>query len=332
MDPASDILPPPRIPAPPPPRPDDSAADWVGQAAHHRAGDTTDYADSWLSYPATYLLVAINVAVFAWMFRFGPVPGLLREHAWGHILVAPFDIITLIRFGASDPFFLLHGQWWRLLTATFVHVTVLHLLINMWCLWNLGLFGEPLLGKPGLVSVYVLTGLAGNLLSFAWSQFTRTDAIVAGASGAVFGIAGILIVLLSNRGLVKEGLPWEEIRSLRSQVILFAIANLAFGMAPHFFSVLPGATLHALHLDSGTLPRVDNTAHLGGFLAGLLLGLPLFSRMTAGKHAYRARQHVTFAVAALCLCLFGYGIAASAAPQPAPTPHLHPFPPTPGQH
>ena len=301
---------------------DGSAAEWVGEAAHRR-DHQAERPPSWVAYPATYLLVAINVLVFAWMFRFGPVPELIRHHAWGSILTAPFDLLPLLRFGGSDPFLVLHGgnffgihgQWWRLLTATFVHVTILHLAINMWCLWNLGLFGEPLLGKPGLCAVYVLTGVAGNMLSLAWSVFTRTDAVVAGASGSVFGIAGILIVLLSNRGLVKDDLTWGEIVGLRKQVILFAVANLLFGIAPDFLPAINPATLHALHVDPRTFPHVDNTAHLGGFAAGLLLGMPLFSRMVKGKRVYRARQRAAFSAAALLLCLFGYAIASFALKQ-----------------
>ena len=301
---------------------DGSAAEWVGEAAHRRE-HRAERPHPWTAYSATYLLVAVNVLVFALMFRWGPIPGLIQQHAWGSLLTAPFDILTLIRFGGSDPFLVLHGgnffgihgQWWRLLTATFVHVTVLHLAINMWCLWNLGLFGEPLLGKPGLCAVYVLTGVAGNMLSLAWSVFTRTDAVVAGASGAVFGIAGILIVLLSNRGLVKDDLTWEEVRGLRRQVILFAVANLLFGMAPGFLPAVNPSTLHALHVNPGAFPHVDNTAHLGGFGAGLLLGLPLYSRMVKGKRIYRARQRAAFSAAALVLCLFGYAIASFALKQ-----------------
>ena len=111
------------------------------------------------------------------------------------------------------------GQWWRLVTGAFVHVTILHIALNMWCLWNLGIFGEPLLGKRGLVAVYLLTGTTGMMFSYAWSVASGQVAFVAGASGAVFGIAGILIVLLSNR---KLQVPWEELRSLRRQVIFFA--------------------------------------------------------------------------------------------------------------
>jgi rhomboid protease GluP len=138
--------------------------------------------------------------------------------------------------------------------------------------------------------------------------------LVAGASGAVFGIAGILIVLLSNRSLP---VPWNELRSLRRQVIFFAVANLVLGMAPGLAAMASPAQLAPLHLDPGMIPRIDNTAHIGGFLSGLALGLPLLPRMTAGRAAYRTRQRITFAAAALLLCLIGYALAQAAATLPA---------------
>jgi len=260
------------------------------------------------SYPATYLLMGINVVVFAAMFRSGPVLGLIHQHAWGEILTAAFDRDTLVRFGGTESDLVMQGQWWRLVTGTFVHLTILHIVLNMWCLWNLGLFGEPLLGKRGLVAVYLLTGTAGMMLSYGWSLVHDQDAMVVGASGAVFGIAGILIVLLSNRGL---SVPWKELRGLRRQVIFFAVANLAIGMTPQLLGMASAEQLNRVHLDPASLPRIDNNAHLGGFLSGLALGLPLFPRMLSGKASYRARQRVTFVVAALVLCWVGYALAKS---------------------
>jgi rhomboid protease GluP len=258
------------------------------------------------AYPATYLLMGINLAVFAVMFRYGPVMGLIHQHNWTSVLTASFDVNTLVRFGATASPLIQQGEWWRLITGTFVHVTILHIALNMWCLWNLGVFGEPLLGRRGLVAVYLLTGTAGMMLSYAWSLFSRQDALVAGASGAVFGIAGILIVLLSNR---KLSLPWNELRGLRRQVIFFAAANLILGMTPSVIGMASASQLHSVHLDLGMLPRIDNSAHIGGFLSGLALGLPLFPRMTSGRSSYRARQWVTFAGATLLLCLIGYALS-----------------------
>lgn len=252
--------------------------------------------------------MGINLVVFALMFPHGPVIPLLHAHRFGQIFTAEFDLPTLDRFGACDNMQVLQGgQWWRLVTACFAHASILHIAVNLWCLWNLGLFGEPLLGRWGLGWVYVLTGVTGNLLGVAWSALTHTEMVVVGASGAIFGIAGILIILLSNRGL---SLPWEELRSLRGQVILFAVVNLALGVAPDFATTLSPADWARLHVDPNSIPHIANSAHLGGFLSGLALGLPLFPKMTTGRASYRARQRVTFAGAALLLCLVGYWLAA----------------------
>jgi rhomboid protease GluP len=266
----------------------------------------SDKRGSLWGYPATYLLMGINFAVFAAMFSSGPVMGLIHQHDWTSILTASFDVDTLVRFGATASPLIQQGEWWRLITGTFVHVTILHIALNMWCLWNLGVFGEPLLGKRGLVAVYLLTGTAGMMLSYAWSLFTGQVVLVAGASGAVFGIAGILIVLLSNR---KLSLPWNELRSLRRQVIFFAVANLVIGMTPGMLGMASASQLKMVHLDLGMLPRIDNSAHIGGFLVGLALGLPLFPRMTSGRSSYRDRQRLTFAFATLLLCLCGYALS-----------------------
>jgi rhomboid protease GluP len=256
---------------------------------------------SLLAYPATYGLLCVNLFIFFLMLWFGSGPLLesAHRHAWSHLLTASFDDRTLLRFGASDSnLVLFQGEWWRLLTSMFVHVTVLHIALNMWCLWNLGLFGEPLLGKQGLVWVYLLTGAAGMLLSLLWAIIRHGEIETAGASGAIFGIAGILIVLLSNR---KLSLPWNELRDLRRQVIFFAVANLAIGIGPDLAARL-----------SSNLPRIDNSAHIGGFVCGLALGVPLLPRMTSGRSSYRARQRWTFLTAALVLCLVAYAIRVGA--------------------
>ena len=307
-------------------------SDAVATAHRGRVGDHSTAsgvedtsAPSILGYPATYFLIGVNVAVYAVMFRFGPLPGILREHAFrsvwltspaglrasglllARIFTEPFSERVLTYFGSCTPDRILaFGEWWRVGSSMFVHVTLLHLMLNMWCLWNLGLFGEPLLGKPGLIAVYLLTGAAGMLQSLILSAVSgQLHIAVAGASGAVFGLAGILIVLLSNRRLSA---PWEELRSLRLQVVFFALANLQLGLLPRLY---PGL-LRVLPFRVEDLPRIDNGAHLGGFLCGLALGFPLFPRMTSGRSSYRARQAMVFGSAALVLVLVGYAIAAFA--------------------
>jgi len=231
-----------------------------------------------LSAPGTYILVGINCAVFLWMVLHGVDP-------------ANPTPMQLIHFGANVPVLVLSGGWYRLLTATFVHVGLIHLLTNMWCLWNLGLLGEPLLGRWGMGAVYMLTGIAGNLLSLGVNVVTHDMISVgAGASGAVFGIAGVLIILLSNH---KLPIPVYELQRLRKSVIQFAGLNLIIGLVTVALPII----------------RIDNSAHVGGFLSGLALGFPLRPEMTMGRSRYLTRQKITFAAAALFLALFGYWIA-----------------------
>src|SRR3984957_13048484 len=208
-------LPPQNGDAPPPPIPDYERE--VSRPNSREQGWNV------LRTPGTYFLLAINIAVFGWMVLHG---------------VSPKDPTPeqLLHFGATSPEFILHGQWYRLLTATFVHVGLLHIATNMWCLWNLGLLGEPLLGPFGLIAVYVITGVAGNMLGlFSNVVFRDYSSVGAGASGAVFGIAGILIVLLSNK---KLPIPLFELKRLRRSVIQFAVLNLIIGLGTVFVSIV----------------------------------------------------------------------------------------------
>jgi rhomboid protease GluP len=230
------------------------------------------------SSPATYLLVGINCAVFLWMVLHG-------------VSITRPNVEQLMGYGAMTTEQVLNGQWYRLITSIFVHGGVIHLGTNMWCLWNLGLLGEPLVGVYGMVAVYLLTGISGNLLGMAIRVVRGEDAASVGASGAVFGIAGILIVLLSNKRLP---IPWEELRRLRRSVIQFAVINLILGGATAF---------------TPRIIRIDNSAHIGGFLFGLALGVPLVPRMTWGRRAYLSRQKATFLGASFLLALFGYWIS-----------------------
>src|ERR1700727_112866 len=172
---------------------------------------------NFLATPGTYILLGINIAVFCYMIFRGvsltsPTPG------------------QLLYFGATNTEFILHGQWYRLLTATFVHVGLLHIATNMWCLWSLGLLGEPLLGPFGLIAVYV--------------------------------IAGILIVLLSNK---KLPIPTFELSRLRRSVIQFAVLNLIIGIGANFTSIVRidnhahiGGLLSGLALGGTLVPRMTS--------------------------------------------------------------------------
>src|SRR5208282_3714838 len=236
---------------------------------------------SWAVAPATYLLVGINVAVFLLM-------------AFSGVSTTSPTSAQLLRWGADNGGLVLQsGQWWRLTTSTFVHVGVIHLATNMWCLWNLGLLGEPLLGAIGTVAVYLLTGVAGNLLSVAVNPDLPGgphSVVGAGASGAVFGIAGVLIVLLKSKLLP---VPEFELKRLRRSVIYFAALNFVIG---------------ASTLLVPSLIRIDNMAHLGGFLSGLALGVPLVPRIGSARLDFTRRQWLAFGGMTFLLALLAYGI------------------------
>jgi membrane associated rhomboid family serine protease len=156
-----------------------------------------------------------------------------------------------------------HGEWYRLLTATFLHVAPFHLLANMYSLWVIGQPLEALLGRGRFVALYLLCGLGGSAASYALAPPISASL---GASGAVFGLAGAMIVI--GRRLNYD---------LRAFLVVLAI-NLAI---PLF------------------LPGIDWRAHLGGLVTGLTLGYVL-----AYAPAQRRRQaHVAGCVAMFVLLL-----------------------------
>lgn len=237
---------------------------------------------SWASAPATYFLVGINCAVFVAMVLRG-------------VSIGSPTTDQLIAWGADNAGYVLqNGEWWRIVTAMFVHVGIIHLATNMWCLWNLGLLAEPLMGSLGVLAVYVLTGAAGNLLSTLvnWFKFHSGGMFPAGAgaSGAVFGIAGALIVLLKPGRLP---VPPMELKRLRKSVIYFAGLNLVIGFSINFGSNLTGI-------------NIDNMAHFGGFTCGLLFAAPMVPRLGAPRKLFQLRLRLAVAIVVTGLVLFGF--------------------------
>ncbi len=242
------------------------------------------------SAPATYALLGINCAVFLLMTLQGSNP------------FAPSTDKLLIWGADHAGLVLLGGEWWRIVTAMFVHVGILHLATNMWCLWNLGLLAEPLMGSFGVIAVYVLTGAAGNLLStfYNWIRPIHEGAAIgypvgAGASGAVFGIAGALIVLLKSHRLP---VPPIELKRLRRSVIYFAGINLVIG-----FSISVGTDV------IGAGIRIDNWAHIGGFASGLLFAMPMWPRIGTPRRVFNTRLRMAIGMITGILVLFGFYLA-----------------------
>jgi rhomboid protease GluP len=242
----------------------------------------------WASAPATYTLVGINLAVYLFT--------LWQSQSIGGPLFYPNTLSFRLLLNGAYVFRL--GQWWRVVTSMFVHFGWLHIATNMWCLWNLGLLGEPLLGELGMVAAYVLTGAAGNLLSIAIHPGPPGQGgyLSAGASGAVFGIAGVLLMLLRSPLLP---IPQAELKKLRRSVWYFALLNFVVDFG-----------LLAVHTRIQSVPQIDNMAHLGGFVGGILLGVPLLPRIGAPRANFLRRRAVVMATAAFVLVLFAWWLHA----------------------
>jgi rhomboid protease GluP len=241
----------------------------------------------WAVAPATYLLVGINCLVFVVMLS-------------KHVSMFSPSPEQLLHFGASHAGYVLqYGDWWRIVTAMFVHVGIIHLATNMWCLWNLGLLAEPMLGTAGVLIAYVLSGAAGNLLSTCYNWLWPIHdnlgnigfPVGAGASGAVFGLAGVLIVLLKSPRLP---VPQLELKKLRKSVIYFAAINFIIGIG----TMAPGFGV-----------RIDNMAHLGGFVCGLLFAAPLVPRLGSPRRLFDVRLRLSVGLVVCVLVLFGFYLA-----------------------
>lgn len=153
---------------------------------------------------------------------------------------APTSGPTLRDFGAIPPILPL-GQIWRVVTAMFVHIGFAHIAFNMFALYLFGPAIESRFGRARFLAIYLTAGIAGSAASLAFSP----PAFRAGASGGVFGVLGAMIgVYLIHRG---SGVAREQLRGLFGLMAL----NLAIGF---------------------TFPGIDNMAHVGGALAGILLG------------------------------------------------------------
>lgn len=191
----------------------------------------------------TRVLIGANLLVFAALLFAGA--GLWHsssavQFAWG------------ASFGPATK----DGEWWRLGSAMFLHFGVLHLGMNMWALWDGGRLVERMYGHARFAFLYVVSGLTGNLVSL----ITQGDrAVSGGASGAVFGVFGALLVFLWGE---RRQLHPGEFRWMFWGVAGFSMANIAFGF------VVPG---------------IDNAAHIGGFLTGILGGMVFARPLDAGR-------------------------------------------------
>ncbi len=179
-------------------------------------------------FTITPLLLDLNVLIFILM-------GLS-----GVNLITP-DQQSLLHWGANFRPLTTDGQWWRLLSCCFLHIGVVHLLLNMYALLFIGYLLEHQLGSLRFLFAYLLTGIVASLTSLWWHNLV----ISAGASGAIFGMYGVFLALLTTNLIEKS-----ERKTLLISIGIFVVYNLLNG--------LNGA--------------VDNAAHIGGLLSGWAIG------------------------------------------------------------
>ncbi len=176
----------------------------------------------------TYSLLALNILFFAFMVVNGV--GIFEP-----------ETTDLIKWGANVKFLTESGDWWRLVSAMFMHIGIVHLLFNMYALFSIGMYLEPVMSRWKFLVAYLCTGVIASLTSIWWHDNTAS----AGASGAIFGMYGIFLAMLTTKMFDKTAQ-----KSLLSSIGVFVFYNLVYGMKA----------------------GVDNAAHIGGLISGLVLG------------------------------------------------------------
>src|SRR6266446_560973 len=208
--------------------------------------------------PLTKAFLAINIIVF-----------LLMAFAGGSTNDA-----TLMAFGVKSNPEIAQGQWWRFVTPIFIHIGLLHLFFNSYALWIVGPQVEKLYGSARFIILYVLTGVAGVYGSYSY----HPETISAGASGAIFGLFGVLLVFGIR---YRSSIPPFFKRAVGTGVLPVIIINLIIGF---------------------TIPAIDNSAHIGGLLAGAALAAIIpFQRPGAETDSpFRTLQIALLAIIAVC--------------------------------
>jgi membrane associated rhomboid family serine protease/Flp pilus assembly protein TadD len=214
--------------------------------------------------PVTVTIVAVNLLIFTAMVATGTP--LFKP--------TPFQVL---KWGANWGPMSLDGQPWRMLTANYVHIGLLHLLVNVWGLWQIGRLSERIFGRWTYALTYTACGIAGSLASLWWHPLV----VGAGASGALFGIVGALIGTLY---LGKVPLPQAAREGLLKNLVGVVAINLYLG---------------------ASFAGIDNSAHIGGLLTGLALGAVLGPQLMESPDRRRGHERMTFVAAALVLVAFG---------------------------
>ena len=225
-------------------------------------------------YKFTIILLIANFFVFLLMWQSS---GTATQNLW--LFPGP----VLLAYGAKlNSLINEQHQWWRFVTPMFVHVGILHLLVNMYSLWIIGPYVEKLYGSAKFVVFWILTGIAGVVASYltvvnpdrslsplARFLFKTQDSASAGASGALFGLVGVLFVFgIKFRHELPEGFK----RAFGTGMLPVILINLFIGYMAHGF--------------------IDNAAHLGGLISGAALAIVVGYRRPGERASLTVLWHV----------------------------------------
>jgi rhomboid protease GluP len=185
--------------------------------------------------PVTKVLLAVNILIFA----------VMALASSGQSLGSA-DRELMLKWGADwGPLTLGAQQYWRLVSNAFLHWDVLHLAFNMYALWNLGVAVERYFGSSKMLVMYLFAAVGGSLASL----YFHPEVTSAGASGAVFGAFGSLLAFLRFHAAKFDK---TFVKSATQSIVVLLVVNLLWGFSR---------------------PGIDNFAHIGGFLTGVVAGL-----------------------------------------------------------
>lgn len=176
----------------------------------------------------TFMLIAVNLVIYAAMVLKG-------------VNFLDPSVNDIIKWGGNLKYNVTGGEWWRLITSVFVHIGILPLLVNMFGLYWIGLMVESMLGNLKFLIAYLSTAVIAGLISLLWVQ----EGVTAGASGAVFGLYGVLIAFATTNYINKK---FPKVWAICTAA--YAVFNIYMGWQ--------GAN--------------DNAANTGGLLAGIFVG------------------------------------------------------------
>jgi rhomboid protease GluP len=228
---------------------------------------------------ATYTIIAINAIVFVLMVINGA--GIIDPNAIVHI-----------KWGSNFTTLTLSGDWWRLITNVFIHFGIIHIIMNTYALYMVGVYLEPMLGKTRYVTAYLCTGVLASIASLWWHKEGVNSA---GASGAIFGLYGVFLALLFTNLI-----PKKMRTALLQSIGVFVVYNLIYGMK------------------SG----VDNSAHIGGLLSGLVIGFVYYLGLKK-EEARNKKQIVSIAFALITIAAAYYYLEANKIDKTARVPVLN---------